>query len=90
MRSKTKRVQIRDDNGQIEVILGNNSIVLEAEHVTIRDDNDYPYQKDVRTVGEDEAALFSSREFLEKEQEAWENCSFSTEIAYDLKGNGRF
>ena len=90
MRSKTDRVHVRNDNGQIEVILGNNGLVLEEERVTIRDYNDYPYQKDVRTVGEDEAALFSSREFLEKEQETWEDYSFSTEIAYDLKGNARF
>lgn len=90
MRTKTDNVRISDDNGQIEVIFGNSGILLEEERIVVRDHYDYPYQEDVRPVGENEMALFSSTEFLEKEKKLSENYIFSTEIAYDLKGEMRF
>lgn len=90
MRSKTDKICIRDDSGQIEVIFGNSGIVLERERITIRDYNDYPYQDDAQIVGEEETAIFSSTQFLEKEVDAAENYKFSTGLAYDLKGKLRF
>lgn len=90
MRSKSDKIRVRDDNGQIEVVFGNSGVVLEDKRIVVRDHNDYPYRDDAQIVGEGEAAMFSSIEFLGKETEALENYKFSTGLAYDLKGKLRF
>jgi hypothetical protein len=63
--------------------------VLEEERAVIRDHNDYPLQEDIQTVGEDEAALFCSTEYLMKVKDSLENYTFSTEVAYNVKGEAR-
>jgi hypothetical protein len=91
MRAKTDKVILNDDKEQIEVIFGNSGIVFDGNHVNIHDYNDYPLPKNAKNISENAmTSFFTSPEFKEKEQELMEKFVFSTELAFDTKGDWKF
>ncbi|MBN1993662.1 MAG: hypothetical protein JW953_13255 [Anaerolineae bacterium] len=91
LKVKTNEVYFHDEAGQLEVIFGNSGLVFDEGKLALNDHNDYSLPFNTKKVRKNQlTTFFSSSKFQEVERHIFEEYTFHTEIAFDVKGDIEF